>query len=45
MMYPPIRTITLGIADAHPLTSAILKHAAATLEHASARFMEAGYEV
>src|SRR2546423_15291553 len=45
MKYPPIRTITLGIADAHPLTFAILKQAAATLENASARFREAGYEV
>src|SRR6266480_3697332 len=45
MRYPPIRTITFGIADAHPLTSAILKQAAATLEYASARYMEAGYEV
>src|SRR6266566_6419166 len=45
MRYPPIRTITLGIADAHPLTSSILKQAAATLENASARFREAGYEV
>src|SRR5437763_8869197 len=45
MRYPPIRTITLGIADAHPLTSAILKQAVATLENASARFREAGYEV
>src|SRR5205823_9973241 len=45
MPIPPIRTITFGIADAHPLTSAILKQAAATLENASARYMEAGYEV
>src|SRR5213080_3447587 len=44
MPIPPIRTITLGIADAHPLTSAILK-AAAKLENASARYREAGYEV
>ena len=45
MPIPPIRTITLGIADVHPLTSAILKQAVATLENASARYMEAGYEV
>src|SRR5205814_8276343 len=45
MRYPPIRTITLGIADAHPLTSAILKQAAAKLENASARYVEVGYEV
>src|SRR5947209_762522 len=45
MPIPPIRTITLGIADAHPLTSAILKQAAATVENASARYREDGYEV
>src|SRR2546421_7830792 len=45
MRYPPIRTITLGIAEVHPLKSKVIEQAAATLENASARYMEAGYEV
>ncbi len=45
MLNPPIRTITLGIAEAHPLAAATIKHAAATLRHASRRYTEAGYEV
>ena len=45
MHNPPIRTITLGIAEAHPLTSAVIKQAAITLRHASTRYGEAGYEV
>ena len=45
MKYPPIRTITLGIAEVHPLKSKVIERAAATLENASARFREAGYEV
>jgi len=40
-----IRTITLGIADPHPLNPEALQQAAATLQHASARYAEAGYEV
>src|SRR5437879_4567871 len=45
MLNPPIRTLTLGIARSHPLDSAIIKQAAATLQHASTRYTEAGYEV
>ena len=45
MPTPPIRTITLGIADAHPLTSVVIERAAATLQNASRRYIEAGYEV
>ena len=45
MPTPPIRTITLGIADPHPLTFATIKRAAAVLQDASAQYMEAGYEV
>ncbi len=41
----PIRTITLGIADAHPLTSQVIKHAATILQNASTRYNEAGYEI
>lgn len=40
-----IRTITLGIADPHPLSPEVIQRAAATLQRASARYTEAGYEV
>ncbi len=40
-----IRTITLGIADPHPLNPEAIRRAAATLQRASARYAEAGYEV
>src|SRR2546421_1869191 len=45
MHTPPIRTITLGIADAHPLRRAMIERAATILKQASARYTEAGYEV
>jgi hypothetical protein len=45
MPNPPIRTLTLGISRSHPLDAATIKHAAATLQHASRRFVEVGYEV
>lgn len=45
MTMPPIRTITLGLADAHPLTSAAIERAAAILDHARQTYTEAGYEV
>jgi uncharacterized protein (UPF0210 family) len=45
MPIPPIRTITLGMAEAHPLTLVAIKRAATALQDASARFMAAGYEV
>ncbi|GAC1390235.1 MAG: hypothetical protein NVSMB38_07270 [Ktedonobacteraceae bacterium] len=45
MPTPPIRTITLGIADSHPIAAAVIKHASKQLHHAHARFTDAGYEV
>lgn len=45
MPNPPIRTITFGIAKAHPLTKVAIKRAATALQDASAQFMAAGYEV
>lgn len=45
MPMPPVRTITLGVAEAHPLCSRVLKRASKILEQASTRFASAGYEV
>jgi len=45
MRIPPIRTITLGLADPHPLTSEAIQRASAMLKKASARYTNAGYEV
>lgn len=45
MHIPPIRTITLGIAEAHPLTPAIIKRTATIVQDASSRYVEAGYDV
>jgi len=45
MHTPPIRTITLGLADAHPLTPGAIRRAAAVLQKASARYTDIGYEV
>ena len=45
MHIPPIRTITLGIAEAHPLTHAIIKRAATILLDVCTRYVENGYEV
>ncbi|HEX7736889.1 MAG TPA: DUF711 family protein [Ktedonobacteraceae bacterium] len=45
MHNPTIRTITIGLEDAHPLSAAQIKQAADKLERARARFGEAGYEV
>lgn len=45
MHAPPIRTLTLGIADAHPLTPTLITRAAHYLQTAQTRFHEAGYEV
>lgn len=42
---PPIRTITVGIEEAHPLSSATIQATASLLQQASQRFVEAGYEV
>lgn len=41
----PIRTITLGLADAHPLSPAVIQHASSVLKQASTRYSNAGYEV
>lgn len=41
----PVRTITLGIAEPHPLPVAVLKNAKKLLEYARARYVEAGFEV
>ncbi|GAC1383217.1 MAG: PFL family protein [Ktedonobacteraceae bacterium] len=41
----PIRTITLGIAEAHPLSAAVIAQAATRLQRALTRYTEAGYEV
>src|SRR5712692_2275750 len=45
MYTPPIRTITLGLADPHPLNSEAIQRASAILKRASARYTDAGYEV
>jgi uncharacterized protein (UPF0210 family) len=45
MHTPPIRTITLGIAEPHPLTTKVIEQSAAVLQKASARYAEEGYEV
>jgi uncharacterized protein (UPF0210 family) len=45
MSIPPIRTITLGIAEQHPLNGTVIGRAAAILEHARKRFIAEGYEV
>lgn len=41
----PIRTITLGIAEPHPLSQATIQRASAILHDACHRFTVAGYEV
>ncbi len=41
----PIRTITLGLSDLHPLNSEAIQRAVVVLQKASARYMDAGYEV
>src|SRR5579864_8927334 len=45
MSFPPVRTITLGLADPHPLTFDKIRYAADTLQKASTLYTEAGYEV
>src|SRR5450755_3935159 len=45
MPFPPVRTITLGLADLHPLSFDRVKYAADTLQRASERYVEVGYEV
>lgn len=45
MHHSPVRTITLGLEDAHPLNAAQIISAARGLARARARFEAAGYEV
>lgn len=45
MQKPPVRTITLGIDETHPLKPATIARAADMLKNARQRFSEAGYEV
>src|ERR1700738_2179695 len=45
MSNPPIRTITLGIAEPHPVPPRIIQQAATTLQQAHERYTQAGYEV
>ncbi|MDQ2716175.1 MAG: DUF711 family protein, partial [Chloroflexota bacterium] len=45
MALPPVRTITLGIAEAHPLSCVVIERAAAILKLGSERYADAGYEV
>ena len=42
---PPVRTITLGIAEAHPLPGAVLERAKDILEYARTQYNAAGFEV
>ena len=42
---PTVRTITLGLQDAHPLTAGRITRAADLLQRARRRFSDAGYEV
>lgn len=45
MQKPPIRTVTLGLEETHPLKAASITRAASILQRARQRFSEAGYEV
>lgn len=45
MTLPPIRTITLGLAEPHPLPGEVIERGAAQLRRFEATFAEAGYEV
>ena len=40
-----MRALTLGVAGPHPLDGAVVQRAAASLRHAAAGFVQAGYEV
>ncbi len=44
-MLPPIRTITFGITEPHPIPASAIERAKTILQHASARYSEAGYQV
>lgn len=41
----PIRTLTLGLAEAHPIPLEVIARAGTILQRASTRYTEAGYEV
>ena len=41
----PVRTITLGIADPHPLSAEVIQRGQKLLQRAMTRFTDAGYEV
>lgn len=45
MQTPPVRTITLGIGDRHPLSAEVIRRSADLLQQAQSHFAEAGYEV
>ena len=45
MLKPPVRTITLGLADPHPISSATIAHVQDILRAARSRYIDAGYEV
>lgn len=42
---PPVRTITLGLADPHPISGTTIVHARDVLQQARSRYIDAGYEV
>jgi hypothetical protein len=42
---PPIRTITFGIAEPHPISAPVIERAKTILQQARFRYNEAGYEV
>ncbi|HEX4716574.1 MAG TPA: DUF711 family protein [Ktedonobacteraceae bacterium] len=45
MQKPPVRTITLGLAESHPLNAGHITRAVGILQRARQRFSDAGYEV
>ena len=45
LAHPPIRTLTLGLADSHPISSSTIQHASKLLRDAFTRFTNVGYEV
>ena len=45
MPKPPVRALTLGVAEPHPLDARIIEQSAEKLGRASATFQQAGYEV
>ena len=45
MLTSPLRTITLGIAEPHPLLGSVIERAKTLLQDARTRFNDAGYEV